>query len=133
MNLRKPKTITKSLTEQFKYNQHKIANLKMELENHQYKDDYFKKELVKEIYKLKIGQIIYAWDNQTDYLNKNITTRRYGKIISIEPKHVFFEKHNDLVVAKPNLSIYFFDGVTINNTIEYNIYTYWELIENDKD
>jgi hypothetical protein len=132
MNLRKSKTITLSLTEQFRYNLHKIANLKIDLENHKDKDNYFRRELVKETYKLHIGQIIYAWNNQTSYLNKDIENRRYAKIATIQPKQVFFEKHNDLVVAKPDLGVYFINDDKRGH-IEYNIYTYWEVITNNED
>jgi len=132
MNLRKPKNFKLSLTEKFRNNLHKIANLKLNLENAQNYNSILEIELVKKAYKINIGQIVYVWTNQTTYLNKDINSRSCAQIATIMPKQVFFEKHNDLVVAKPNLGVYHITDDKII-TAEYDIYTYWEVITDNED
>ena len=133
MNLRKPTTIKLSLTEQFRYNLHTIAKLKIDLHNHSCKDSYFKIELVKNVYKIHTGLIIYAWKDQYAYLNKDISKRIYAKIITISPTSVFFNKSDELIVPKPHLGVYYISDDGVVDHTEYNIYTYWEVIKDNED
>ena len=132
MNLRKSKTIKLSVLQKFRDNLHRIANLKLNLENAQNYNSILEIELVKDAYKINIGQKIYVWTNQTTHLNKDINARGYAQIVTITPKQVFFQKYDELIVAKPNLGVYLIKNDKVI-TAEYNIYTYWELIEYDKD